>query len=112
MQETWVQSLGQEDPLEKEMATHSSILPWRIPWTEEPGGLQSVVARVGHDCVTNTTTMRLGILVHQPKMEAAHPAVKLQSPNHRTTREFPQRFFKYHRILLEEDFQESDKQDS
>jgi len=40
MQETWVQFLGQEDPLEKEMATHSSILAWRIPWTEEPGGLQ------------------------------------------------------------------------
>ena len=40
MQETWVQSLGQEDPLEEEMATHSSILAWRILWTEEPGGLQ------------------------------------------------------------------------
>ena len=39
--ETWVQSLGWEDPLEKEMATHSSILAWKIPWTEEPGGLQS-----------------------------------------------------------------------
>ena len=39
MQETWVRSLGPEDPLEKEMATHSSILVWRIPWTEEPGGL-------------------------------------------------------------------------
>ena len=39
MQETWVQSLGWEDPLEKEMATHSSILAWRIPWTEEPDGL-------------------------------------------------------------------------
>ncbi|KAJ1070162.1 hypothetical protein K5549_006710 [Capra hircus] len=39
--ETWVQSLGWEDPLKKEMATHSSILAWRIPWTEEPGGLQS-----------------------------------------------------------------------
>ena len=39
MWETWVQSLGQEDPLEEEMATHSSILAWRIPWTEEPGGL-------------------------------------------------------------------------
>ena len=39
MQETWVQSLGREDALEKEMATHSSILAWRIPWTEEPGGL-------------------------------------------------------------------------
>ena len=42
MQETWVRSLGREDPLEKEMATHSSILAWRIPWTEEPGGLQSL----------------------------------------------------------------------
>ena len=42
MQETWVQSLGQEDPLEKEMATHSSILAWRIPWTEEPGRLQAM----------------------------------------------------------------------
>ena len=40
MQEIWVQSLGQEDPLEKGMATHSSILAWRIPWTEEPGRLQ------------------------------------------------------------------------
>ena len=42
VQETWVQSLGQEYPLEKGMATHSSILAWRIPWTEEPGGLQSI----------------------------------------------------------------------
>ena len=41
MQETWVPSLGQEDTLEKEMSTHSSIPTWRIPWTEEPGGLQS-----------------------------------------------------------------------
>ena len=41
MQETWVRSLGQEDPLEKRMATHSCILDWRTPWTEEPGGLQS-----------------------------------------------------------------------
>ena len=42
MQKTWVQSLGQEDPLEKEMATHSSILVWEIPWTEEPDGPQSM----------------------------------------------------------------------
>ena len=42
MQETWVQSLGQEYPLEESIATHSNILPWRIPWTEEPGGLQSI----------------------------------------------------------------------
>ena len=48
--ETWVQSLGREDPLEKEMATHSSILAWRIPWTKEPGRLQSTGSqRVGHD---------------------------------------------------------------
>ena len=48
--ETWVQSLGQEDPLEEEMATHSSILAWKIPWTEEPGRLQSMGSkRVGHD---------------------------------------------------------------
>ena len=49
-QETQVQSLGQEDPLEKEMATHSSILAWKIPRTEEPGGLKSMGSqRVGHD---------------------------------------------------------------
>ena len=48
--ELWVESLGQEDPLEKDMATHSSILAWRIPWTEEPGRLQSVgLQRVRHD---------------------------------------------------------------
>ena len=41
MEDTWVQSLGREDPQEKEMATHSSILAWEIPWTQEPGGLQS-----------------------------------------------------------------------
>ena len=50
MQEIRVQSVGQEDPLEKEKATHSSILVWRIPWTEEHGGLESMVSqRVGHD---------------------------------------------------------------
>ena len=50
MQEIQVQSLGWEDLLEKEMATHSSILAWRIPWTEDPGGLQSMGSqRVGHD---------------------------------------------------------------
>nr|ACH79982.1 hypothetical protein [Bos taurus] len=50
----WVQSLGQEDPLEKEMATHSSILAWRIPWTEEPGGYSPWGRRVRHDRVTHT----------------------------------------------------------
>ena len=53
IQETWVQSLGQEDPLEKELVTHSSIIAWRITWTEEPGGLQSMGwQRVGHDLAT------------------------------------------------------------
>ena len=52
MQEMWVQSLGQKDPLEEEMVTQSSILAWRIPWTEESGGLQSMGSqRVGHDLV-------------------------------------------------------------
>ena len=55
IQETQVQFLGQEDPLEEGMATHSSIVAWRIPWTEEPGGLQSMgLQRVGNNLVTNT----------------------------------------------------------
>ena len=50
MQETWIRSLGQKDPLEKGMTTHSTILAWKIPWTEEPGGLQSKESqRVGYD---------------------------------------------------------------
>ena len=50
MRETWVRSLGQEDPLEKEMATYFSTLAWKIPWMEEPGRLQSMgLQRVGHD---------------------------------------------------------------
>ena len=54
MQETWVQSLGQEDPVEKGMVTHFSILAWIIPWTEEPGGLQSMGSqRVRHDWLIN-----------------------------------------------------------
>ena len=55
-QETWIQSLGQEDPLEKEMATHSSILAWKVPWTEVPGRLQSSgLQRVRHDWATEHT---------------------------------------------------------
>ena len=50
MQETWIRSLGREDSLEKEMATHSSIVAWRIPWMEEPGG-----QRAGHDWATSLT---------------------------------------------------------
>ena len=50
MQETWILSLGRDDPLEEEMATYSSILAWESPWTEEPGGVQSIVLqKLGHD---------------------------------------------------------------
>ena len=63
MQETQVQSLGQEDPLEKEMATHSSILAWKIPWMEEPGRLQSMGSqRVGHNRVTSLTSLLMPLL--------------------------------------------------
>ena len=56
MQEMQVQSLGQEDPLEKEMTTHSSILAWEIPWTEEPGELQSGVAKSQTQLIDLTST--------------------------------------------------------
>ena len=59
MQEMWVQSLGQEDPLEEEMATHSNTLAWRIPWTEEPGGLQyKGLQRVRHHWATKFAGLR------------------------------------------------------
>src|SRR5574337_69122 len=59
MWETWVRSLGWEDPLEKEVATHSSILAWKIPWMEEPGGLQSMgLQRVRHKLATRAYTPR------------------------------------------------------
>ena len=51
IQETWVRSQCWEDPLEEEMATHSIILPWRIPWTEEPGGLQSMGSHMSGTCL-------------------------------------------------------------
>ena len=54
MQETWVQSLGWKDPLEKQMANHSSILAWRIPKTEDPGGLQSIGSQESHDLATKS----------------------------------------------------------
>ena len=58
MQETWVWSLGQKDPPEKGMATHSSVLAWKIPWTEEPCRLQSIgLLRIGHNWVTNGCTL-------------------------------------------------------
>ena len=60
MRETWVRSLGQADPLEKEMATGSSTLAWKIPWTEEPGGLQSMGSQtVGHDLATKQQRLLL-----------------------------------------------------
>ena len=63
MQEIQVRSLGWEDPLEKEMATHSSILAWEIPWTQEPGGLQSTGSqRVGHDWATSLSLSKLNII--------------------------------------------------
>ena len=68
MQKTWVQSLGREDPLEKEMATHSSVLAWEIPWTEEPGGLQTIGSqRVGHDLATaqQPNTLSISIKVNK-----------------------------------------------
>ena len=60
MQEMWVRSLGGEDTLEKEIVNHSSILAWEIPWTEEPGGLQSIEGRrrVGHDLMTKQRTTK------------------------------------------------------
>ena len=59
-QETWLQPLGQEDPLEKGMATHSSILAWRVPWTEEPGRLQSQ----GHKESDTTEQLTLSLFVY------------------------------------------------
>ena len=56
MQEIWVRSLGQEDPSEKEMATHSQILAWEILWTEEPGGLQSMGSQKSQTQLSNETT--------------------------------------------------------
>ena len=66
--ETGVRSLGWEDPLEKEMVTHSGILAWRIPWTEEPGRLQSTGSqRIGHDWVTSLFTFILSLVLLQLK---------------------------------------------
>ena len=68
MQETWVWPLNWEDPLEKRMTTHSSILAWRIPWIEEPCGIQSMrLQRVGHDWATNTFTF---FMVDRKKVES------------------------------------------
>ena len=74
MQETWVRFLGREDPLEKEMATHSSTLAWKIPWTEEPGRLQSMGSkRVGHNWATSLNSLGCG-----EDMETTSNAVKIK----------------------------------
>ena len=63
--ETRIQSLGQEDPLEKEVATHSTVLPWEIPWTEKRVGLQSIGSqRVGHGLATKPPTLPEAVLQH------------------------------------------------
>ena len=68
MQETWVRSLGWEDPSEKEMATHFSILARETPWTEEPGRLQStVLQRVGHDLAIKQQQSVLGTVIRYPE---------------------------------------------
>ena len=61
MLETWVQCLGWEDPLEEGMATHSSVLAWRIPWTEEPGGLQSIGLQSQTDAAEHTCMHALSV---------------------------------------------------
>ena len=72
MQETWVQPLGWEDPLEKGMATRSSILAWRIPRTEEPGGLQSMGSQtVTHDLVRNTSNQKMCVSKDSLKHKSA-----------------------------------------
>ena len=66
--ETQVRSLGREDPLVKAMATHSSVLAWEIPWTEEPGGLQSMGSQtVGHDLMTKQTNKYVYIYIFQER---------------------------------------------
>ena len=91
MRETWVQPLGWEDPLEKGIATHSSTLAWRIPWTEEPGRLQSM----GSQRVSQTRLKQLSMHTHlsinrikgpsiSPRMEdGAHPALRIPAGTHR-----------------------------
>ena len=76
LRETRLQSLGQEDPLEKEMATHSSTLAWKIPWAEEPGGLQSTGSRrVGHDGVTSLSLFYKGPVIDTISSFSAIPSL-------------------------------------
>ena len=82
MQETWAQSLALEDPLEKEMATHSSILAWEIPWTEKPGGLQAMgLQRVGNDWVTEHAYVGRGQGCCKTSCTGQLPATKYLAQN-------------------------------
>ena len=75
-----VRSLGREDPLEKEMATHSSILAWRIPWTEDAGGLQSRgLQRIGHDCVKTPTHILSSPQDDEPHCDGAYETCTLHT---------------------------------
>ena len=78
MWETWVQPLGWEDPLEKEMATHSSTLAWRIPWTEEPGGLQSTGLQSG----TQLSDFTFTSLVSLPRVQIPMPFLSYNNQNY------------------------------
>ena len=84
MRETWVWSLGREDPLEKEMVTHSSILARRIPWMEDPGGLQSTgLQSVGHDWATSLSLCSKGPLEASKSSYLSHPIYPfVQFPSH------------------------------
>ena len=82
VQETQDQSLGWEDPLQKEMATHSSILAWRIPWTEEPGRLQSMgLQRIGHNLVTKQQQQKQPFTYTQTHTQS-HLAVRALLSDH------------------------------
>ena len=100
MQETHVQSLGREDPLEKGVATHSSLLAWRIPWTEEPGGLQSMGSqRVGYDWMTDAVTS-----LSHVNTELIHSAVQQKIAQHcKVTIHQLQQFFLFRKgnVLLQ-----------
>ena len=82
MQETRVRSLGREDPLEKEMATHSSILAWKIPWTEEPGRLQPTgLQRVGHNWTTSLFNLYAEYITLNARLDEAQAGIKIAGRN-------------------------------
>ena len=85
MQETCIRSLGQEDPLEKGVATHLSILTWRIPWTEEPGGLQSIaLQRVRHNCCElackHVSHIQVKEIIHQNEYKRMSTLIMISEP--------------------------------